>query len=135
MPSVVPITSENSRNSDRKRPMTNKRVAAELVRIAKVLSGGQFVNPSVCLDPDRKVNERELTRLLRQGLAAEEEAVHLYEFIADATDNELVRSVVQDIADEERVHVGEFQRLLNELVPDEQEMLDDGAGEVEDKID
>lgn len=81
--------------------------------------------------PDRKLTTRELTRGLRMMLAAEEEAVHLYESLADATDNELARAVLQDIADEERVHVGEFQRLLSILLPDEDGFLAEGAQEVD----
>ena len=81
--------------------------------------------------PDRKLTARELTRGLRMMLAAEEEAVHLYESLADATDNELATAVLQDIADEERVHVGEFQRLLSILLPDEDGFLAEGAQEVD----
>jgi rubrerythrin len=38
--------------------------------------------------------------------------------------------VLHDIADEERVHVGEFQRLLSILDPAEDKWLADGADEV-----
>jgi len=40
----------------------------------------------------------------------------------------------KDIADEERVHAGEFLRLLKELAPDEQKFYDEGAEEVEEEI-
>lgn len=91
----------------------------------------EFVNPFSGIVPGRPMTSRELTRAIRLALSAEQEAVHLYEALADATDNELARSVLQDIADEERVHVGEFQRLLNILLPDEQDLLAKGADEVE----
>ena len=39
-----------------------------------------------------------------------------------------------DIADEERVHAGEFLRLLRELAPDEDKFYAKGAGEVEEAI-
>jgi len=42
--------------------------------------------------------------------------------------------VLKDIADEERVHAGEFLRLLHELAPDEQGFYDEGADEVEEEI-
>jgi rubrerythrin len=64
-------------------------------------------------------------------LSAEEEAVHFYEALVDATDNRLAKEVLQDIANEERVHVGEFQRLLNILLPDEEKLLAKGAAEVD----
>ncbi len=57
--------------------------------------------------------------------------MHLYEALADATDDSLAKEVLQDIADEERVHAGEFQRLLNILLPDEEKLLAKGAEEVD----
>ncbi len=90
----------------------------------------EFLNPFSGLIPDRKLTLRELTRALRLSLAAEEEAVHLYEALADAADNELARTVLQDIADEEKVHAGEFQRLLSNLLGNEDALLSKGAEEV-----
>ena len=111
--------------------MKRIRTAGLKKKIKNYKTAAQFINPGVCLSPDKKVDERELTRLLRMGLAAEEEATHLYEFIADATDNELVKKVCQDIAKEERDHKGEFQKLLNILLPDEEDLLEEGSKEVE----
>ena len=91
----------------------------------------EFVNPFSGVVPARKLTMAELIRALRLNLAAEEEAVHVYEAHADATDNELAARVLRDIADEERVHAGEFQRLLNILLPDEARLLADGAREVD----
>lgn len=89
-----------------------------------------FLDPFVGVVPDRKLTDRELVRALRLSLAAEEEAIHLYEALADATTNELARDVLQDIANEEKVHAGEFQRLINILYKDETKWLEDGAQEV-----
>ncbi len=91
----------------------------------------EFVNPFSGMVPDRKMTKAELVRALRLNLAAEEEAVHLYESHADATDNELAKKVLHDIADEERVHAGEFQRLINILLEDEAKLLAEGAAEVD----
>ena len=55
----------------------------------------------------------ELIRAMRINLSAEEDATSLYMAHADATDNELAKKVLIDIANEERVHVGEFQRLIS----------------------
>jgi rubrerythrin len=90
----------------------------------------EFVNPFSGIVPPRKLTDSELARALRLNLAAEEEAVHLYQAHADATDNELAKKVLLDIADEERVHAGEFQRLLNILLKDEEAFLEQGADEV-----
>ncbi len=91
----------------------------------------EFVNPFSGIVPGRKLSEQELVRGIRLSLSAEEEAVHLYTSLADAADNALAESVLRDIADEERVHVGEFQRLLNILLSDEETFLAEGASEVD----
>jgi len=91
----------------------------------------EFMNPFSGIIPDRKISDRELTRAIRLALAAEEEAIHLYEALADATDNKLAKSVFQDVANEEREHAGEFQRLLHLLLPDEEKYLAHGAAEVD----
>jgi len=56
--------------------------------------------------------------------------VHIYTAHADATDNQLAKKVLINIANEERVHAGEFQRLLNILLKDEEGFLAQGAEEV-----
>lgn len=91
----------------------------------------EFIDPFKGLTPGRKLSLRELTRGLRLSLAAEEEAVHLYEALADATDHPLAKKVLQDIADEEREHAGEFLRLISLLLPDEDGFLAHGAKEVD----
>ncbi|MFW6164396.1 MAG: ferritin-like domain-containing protein [Planctomycetota bacterium] len=93
----------------------------------------EFLNPFVGAVPGRTLTLRELTRAVRLSLAAEEEAVHLYEAIADATDHPLAKAVLQDVANEERVHAGEFQRLLNLLLPDEAGLMAEGAAEVDEE--
>jgi len=76
------------------------------------------------------LTKRELTRALRDAIIAEEGAINQYETIADSIDNERVRKVLQEIADEERTHVGELQTLLNELLEDEVSLMEEGAKEV-----
>lgn len=83
---------------------------------------------------DRKLTDAELIRAIRFMVAAEYEAVQLYMQLAESTDNKLAIEVLKDIADEERVHAGEFLRLLKELAPDEEEFYKEGAAEVEEEI-
>ena len=92
----------------------------------------EFLNPFSGVVPQRKMTDSELARALRLNLSAEQEAVHLYESHADATDNELAKKVLHDIANEERVHAGEFLRLLKILLGDEEALLAEGAAEVDD---
>lgn len=95
----------------------------------------EFANPFSGITPERKLTLNELTRAIRLNIAAELEAVHLYEAHADATDNELARKVLLDVADEERVHAGEFQKLLSLLLDDEDKLLSEGRQEVEEMLD
>ena len=91
----------------------------------------EFPNPFAGNIPERKMNFNELIRAIRIDIAGELEAIHLYQAHAEATDNELVKEVLLDIANEERVHVGELQRLLVLLLEDEAELLAEGAAEVD----
>lgn len=94
----------------------------------------EFGSPFSGLAKDKKVTESELIRAIRFMIAAEYEAIQLYMQLAESTDNKLAKEVLIDIADEERVHAGEFLRLLKELAPDEQKFYDEGAEEVEEEI-
>ena len=67
-------------------------------------------------------------------IAAEYEAIQLYQQTAESTDNELAKAVLIDIANEEKEHAGEFLRLLRELAPDEEKFCQEGYEEVEDMI-
>ena len=95
----------------------------------------EFVNPFSGMLPDRPMTRAELIRAIRLNIAAEHEAVHVYEAHADACEDPLAEEVLRDIANEERVHAGEFQRLLNILAPDEEKLLAQGAAEVDETRD
>ncbi|HED24560.1 MAG TPA: rubrerythrin [Firmicutes bacterium] len=84
---------------------------------------------------DRKLTHEELVRAIRFMVAAEYEAIQLYMQLAESTDHQLTKEVLKDIADEERVHAGEFLRLLKELAPDEEELYAEGYEEVEELMD
>ncbi len=83
---------------------------------------------------ERKLTHEELIRAIRFMIAAEYEAIQLYMQLAESTDNELAKEVLIDIANEERVHAGEFLRLLKELDPEEEKFYEEGAKEVEEEI-
>lgn len=93
-----------------------------------------FSSPFSGLASSRRLSHEELVRAIRFMVAAEYEAVQLYMQLAESTDNKLAVEVLKDIANEERVHAGEFLRLLRELSPDEEEFYDEGAAEVEGEI-
>jgi len=92
----------------------------------------EFVNPFSGKAPDRKLTRQELIRAIRLNVAAEHEAIHLYMAHADATDHPLAKEVLVDIANEEREHVGEFNRLLEILTDGEEaKWLAEGREEVD----
>jgi len=91
----------------------------------------EFGDPFSGLKADRKLTDEELVRAIRFMVAAEYEAIQLYMQLAESTDNELAKIVLVDIADEERVHAGEFLRLLYELAPEEKTFYKEGEEEVE----
>lgn len=94
----------------------------------------EFGSPFSGLAHDRKLTHDELVRAIRFMVAAEYEAVQLYMQLAESIDDELAIEVLKDIADEERVHAGEFLRLLRHLAPDEEKFYAEGAEEVEEFI-
>ncbi len=89
-----------------------------------------FGAPFSGLANDRKLTDEELVRAIRFMVAAEFEAVQLYVQLAESTDNKLAMAVLKDIADEERIHAGEFLKLLHYLAPEEMKLYDQGATEV-----
>ena len=94
----------------------------------------EFSSPFSGNKYDRKLTHEELVRAIRFMVAAEYEATQLYMQLAESIDNELAKDVLVDIANEERVHAGEFLRLLLELEPDEKKFYEEGKDEVEEFI-
>lgn len=94
----------------------------------------EFGSPFAGLANGRKLTAAELVRAIRFMIAAEYEAIQLYAQLAESTDNKLAIEVLKDIANEERIHAGEFLRLLKELAPDEEKFYAEGAEEVEEEI-
>ena len=90
-----------------------------------------FATPFAGSVSQRKLNDAELIRAIRYAIAAEYEAIQLYVQLSESIDNERAAAVLKDIANEERVHVGEFLRLLRDLSSDEQKFYAEGADEVE----
>ncbi len=91
----------------------------------------EFVNPFSGKVPDRPLTQEELIRAIRLDLCAEHEAVHLYMAHAEAIGDPLAKAVLVDIANEERVHIGEFERLLQILTGDESQWVAEGVAEVD----
>lgn len=94
----------------------------------------EFGHPFAGLANDRKLTKSELIRAIRYTIAAEYEAIQLYMQLAESTDILEAKEVLEDIANEERVHAGEFLKLLYHLAPDEEELYKEGMKEVEEHL-
>jgi rubrerythrin len=72
--------------------------------------------------------------ILRAALIAELDAINLYEEMAALAKNKNIKTVLLDVAKEEKEHVGEFQTLL--LIHDKEQVeeLKSGKEEVEELI-
>jgi rubrerythrin len=79
-----------------------------------------------------KIRKEDLNKeILRAAIIAELDAVNLYEQMAALTEDKHIKTILLDIAKEEKTHVGEFQALL--LLNDNQQEkeLAEGKKEVE----
>jgi len=83
------------------------------------------------ITPKEELDEKELARAIRLSISAEQDAVNLYELLADSSSDERVKKLMLDVANEEKVHIGEFQRMLQEIDKDNAGFLSDGEKEVE----
>ena len=67
-----------------------------------------FIQMNDILKLDSPEKEKQMLRL---GIVAETDAVNLYESMANNTDIPELKELFLDIAKEEKVHFGEFDRL------------------------
>jgi len=79
-----------------------------------------------------KIRKEDLNReILRAAIIGELDAINLYEEFANMTDNQDMKAVLMDIAQEEKTHVGELQTLLLRFDNEQLIELDKGKKEVE----
>jgi len=84
------------------------------------------------LSNSKKGKERDIA-IARLAMIAELDAVNLYEqMIQYVTDADL-KTILQDIANEEKVHSSEFEYILSDLDPQWEEFEDEGEEEAEEK--
>ena len=79
-----------------------------------------------------KIKKDDLDKeILRAAIIGELDAINLYEEFSNMTDNEDLKSVLLDVAEEEKTHVGEFQTMLLRLDNEQEIELAKGKKEVE----
>ncbi len=81
-----------------------------------------------------KIKKHDLDKeILRAGIMAELDAINLYEQMAAMVQKEEIRTILLDIAREEKTHVGEFQALLLKADHEQAKELSKGEQEVREK--
>ncbi len=88
---------------------------------------------SLPLDLKNVSKENINKEILRTGVIAELDAINLYEQMAAMATDKKIKTILLDIAKEEKTHVGEFQALLLELDQEQKQELEHGKKEVEEK--
>jgi rubrerythrin len=79
-----------------------------------------------------KIKKEDLNKeILRAAIIAELDAVNLYEQMAALTENKHKKTILLDIAKEEKTHVGEFQTLLLMNDKQQEKELAEGKKEVD----
>ena len=90
-----------------------------MIAVNKYFKRQDLINELMAASPVEisKISKDDIDKeILRTGIIAELDAISLYEQLSSLTTKEDIRSVLLDIAKEEKTHVGEFQALLNKLV-------------------
>lgn len=94
----------------------------------------EFANSFTGMAAGRMLTHSELVRAIRFMIAAEFEAIQLYEQLAESTDNEAARKVLHDITKEEKEHAGEFRHLLTLIAPGDEADYAEGREEARDYL-
>ena len=89
----------------------------------------EFATPFCVKKSDKKLTKEELIRAIRFSIASEFEAIQLYEEIEESIDNADAAKLLHEIADDEKVHVGNFLKLLIMLSPEEEKHYNEGKQE------
>jgi len=72
--------------------------------------------------------------ILRAGIIAELDAINLYEQMAGLAKKEHIKTILLDIAKEEKTHVGEFQTLLLMEDKEQEKELKKGKEEIKELV-
>lgn len=79
-----------------------------------------------------KMKKEDLDKeILRAAVIAELDAINLYEQMANMTEDENMKKVLLDVAQEEKTHVGEFLTMLLREDKEQEKELESGKEEIE----
>ena len=84
--------------------------------------------------PNRKLSPVEILRAIKFSIAAEYEAIQLYQQIMENTNNKNVIKAFAEITEDEKKHVGGLNKLLEILSPEDDKIYQAGAEETLEEI-
>lgn len=91
----------------------------------------EFATPFSVKKSDRKLTQEELIRGIRFSIAAEYEAIQLYEELSESIDNIEAKRILDEVTEDEKVHAGNFLRLLEIIAPEEAKSYKEGKEEAD----
>lgn len=81
------------------------------------------------MDPNFTYSYNSLLIEIRKRLEEEYDAINNYMKMLPHTSEEWVKKIIEDIANEEKAHVGELEYILYKLSPEEKKNVDKGNEE------
>ena len=93
-----------------------------------------FTDINNVIAPEKKLNDVEVLRAIKFGIASEFEAIQIYQQIMESTDNQDIKAVLSDITSDEMHHAGALYKLLQILSPDDEAQYQRGMQEALDHI-
>lgn len=81
------------------------------------------------MDPNFTYSYNSLLVEIRKRLEEEYDAINNYMKMLPHTSEEWVKKIIEDIANEEKAHVGELEYILYKLSPEEKKNVDKGKEE------
>ncbi len=85
------------------------------------------------LGREKPLSKREIAQALRWAIEAELDAISFYEQLAELIEDERIKHIFYDVANEEKEHVGEFLAALLEVDEELVKYMKEGFEEVEEE--
>lgn len=82
------------------------------------------------IDSHKKLDKEGVAQAIRLAIIGELDAINLYLQLAQAVEDQGIKRVLQDIAEEEKIHVGELLEILKRIDEEQAKALEKGAREV-----
>lgn len=94
----------------------------------------EFSTPQSVKKADTIFTESEMIRSIRFAIASEFEAIQIYEEMIENINNKDAKTIIEEVIEDEKVHVGNFLQLLKILNPEEEEYYKEGYKEALDLL-